>query len=195
MTYYSTDPNKLFLEPRYPANKEFEDPIEEAFLKGGIFVDMGCGDKKIHSAFIGVDPYIDCPEVNVKAYMWDTPFEDNSIDLLTCFSALEHVSKFNVQPTLKEFARILKPGGLAGIIVPNLIHAFLEWVEKQSNGYDMDMIFGTQEHEGEYHRTGFSVPLIIKYFANIPEFKLDNIWDVNGYAQWNYGIIARKLDK
>jgi len=192
MTYYSTDPKHLFLEPRNPVNKEFEDALEEVFLQDGIFVDMGCGCKKIHSAFIGVDPYIECPEVNVQAYMWDTPFEDSSIDLITCFSALEHVSKFHVNPTLKEFARILKPGAIMGIIVPNLIQALIEWGTKQTTGYELDMIFGTQEHEGEYHRTGFSVPIIVAYFANIPELELVNIWDINGYSQWNYGIVARK---
>ena len=193
--YYSNDPNKLFTSSRHLANKPFEDYIEDHFHKGGIFVDMGCGCNKIHGSFIGVDAYADCPEVNVKAYMWDTPFEDNSIDLITCFAALEHVSKFHVMPSLKEFARILKPGAIVGIIVPNLIQGMVEWIDKQSNGYDLDMIFGSQEHDGEYHKTGFSVPLLVKYFANVPELELVNIWDINGYSQWNYGIIARKLDK
>jgi predicted SAM-dependent methyltransferase len=190
--YYSTG-KKLFNKHKHPENKPFEDYLEAAFAKGGIFLDVGCGSKKLHPAFIGVDPYIECPEVNVQAYMWDTPFGDDSVDMVLCFSALEHVSKFHVLPTLKEFARIMKPGATLGIVVPNLMMAVIEWLDKQTTGYDLDMIFGSQEHEGEYHRTGFSVPMIVAYFANVPELKLLNIYDINGYSQWNYGILARKV--
>ena len=37
------------------------------------------------------------------------PFDDNTFDLITCFSALHHIA--NVSFVLKEIARVLKPGG------------------------------------------------------------------------------------
>lgn len=183
----------LFNKSASPLNKPFEDYIQAHYDRGGIFVDMGCGDNKIHPSFIGVDPHAESNSINVQAYMWDTPFEDNTVDLITCFMALEHVSKFQVPPTLQEFERILKPGGVLALIVPNLKYVLEEWISNPNNGWEMDMIFGTQLHEGEYHKTGFSVEIIEHYFTVVPSLKILNIYDINAYTQWSYGILARKL--
>jgi len=185
--------DRLFILTKDERNKQFEDFINHHFQKNGVMLDMGCGDKKLHPNFIGVDPYVETDKVNVKAYMWDTPFDDDSVDFLVCMAALEHVSKFKVDPTLREFARILKPGAAFAILVPNLEYALLTWLSNQNNGWEMDLIFGTQEHEGEYHRTGFSVDLIKDYFSTIPELEVLNIYDINAYTQLNFGIIGKKI--
>lgn len=182
----------MFLLRTHPANEPFIDFVEHFYNKGGLMVDMGCGDKKCHSSFLGIDPYSEHEDVNVKAFMWETPLDDDSVDLLVCFSALEHVSKFQVVPSLKEFERILKPGGALAIIVPNLMSAVSEWAMNPNNGWEMDLIFGSQEHEGEFHKTGFTVDIIKGYFTNVPKLQIVNIWDINGYSQWNYGIAAIK---
>jgi len=177
-------------------NLEFEKFINYFFKKNkdGLMVDMGCGDKKLHPKFIGVDPYVETDKVTVKALMWDTPFEDNSVDFLVCMAALEHISKFQVIPTLHEFARILKPGSAFAILVPNLEQVLIRWLNDPNVGWEMDMIFGSQEHEGEYHKTGFSVD-IIKWYFSFTELEILNIYDINAYYQMNFGIIGRKKDK
>lgn len=43
----------------------------------------------------------------------ETDLSDNSVDLVTCFQSFHW---FNPEPTLKEFARILKPGGKIALI-------------------------------------------------------------------------------
>lgn len=43
----------------------------------------------------------------------NTKLEDNSVDLVTCFQSFHW---FNLEPTLKEFARILKPGGKVALV-------------------------------------------------------------------------------
>ena len=173
-------------------NEQFNDFIDHYLQKGGTMLDIGCGDKKLHPNFIGVDPYVETDNVNVKAYMWDTPFEDNSVDFLVCMAALEHISKFLVLPTLREFERILKPGAAFAILVPNLEIALFMWLNNKNNGWEMDMIFGSQEHEGEYHKTGFTVDIIKEYFSFFPELELLNIYDINAYSQMNFGLIGRK---
>jgi predicted SAM-dependent methyltransferase len=176
-------------------NIAFEDFVNGAFNKGGVMVDIGCGKNKIHPSFIGIDPYVEDneEEILIKANMWETPFEDDSVDLIVCFSALEHISKYFVIPTLKEFSRILKSGGAFAIVVPNLYYIFKAFVENPNNGWEMDMIFGHQGTEGEYHKTGFTVDIIKWYFDYVPKLKILNIYDVNAYSQFNYGIIGKKL--
>ena len=46
----------------------------------------------------------------------NTQLQDNSVDLVTCFQAFHW---FNPEPTLKEFARILKPKGRLAIVWNN----------------------------------------------------------------------------
>jgi ubiquinone/menaquinone biosynthesis C-methylase UbiE len=46
----------------------------------------------------------------------DTKLPDNSVDLVTCFQAFHW---FNPEPTLKEFARILKPQGNLAVVWNN----------------------------------------------------------------------------
>ena len=46
------------------------------------------------------------------------PFEDNSFDLISCNHVLEHI--FNTESVVRELCRVLKPGGLAVISVPNI---------------------------------------------------------------------------
>lgn len=185
-------------------NIEYEDFVNRAFNKGGVMVDMGCGENKVHPSFIGVDPYVevgrsenwninaDEDKLLIKADMWETPFEDNSVDFIICMSALEHISKFFVVPTLSEWSRILKPGGTFAIVVPNLYYIFKAFVENPNNGWEMDMIFGHQRSEGQYHKTGFTADIIKWYFEYVPDLKILNIYDVNAYSQMNYGIVGIK---
>lgn len=193
------------LDTEIEGNKPFEDFVNSYFNRGGILVDIGCGNNKAHPNFIGVDKYIkkdtsdslvvyaDEDDQIINADMWDTPFEDNSVDFVLCLSALEHISKFFVVPTLREFSRILKPGGGFAIIVPNLFYIFKTFLENPTTDWEMDLIFGHQREEGQYHKTGFTVDIIKWYFGNVPDLKILNIYDVNAYTQYNYGIIGIKL--
>lgn len=45
------------------------------------------------------------------------PFEDNSFDLVVCLEGLKHFGFVNF--TLSEFSRILKPGGILVVTIPN----------------------------------------------------------------------------
>ncbi len=51
----------------------------------------------------------------VAADMMQMPFRDNSFDCVTCGYVLEHIP--DPQPGLTEFARVLKPGGVALLLV------------------------------------------------------------------------------
>ncbi len=48
------------------------------------------------------------------------PYEDNSFDAVTCCQALEHFTHSHL-PAVKEMHRILKPGGILEIDVPNAV--------------------------------------------------------------------------
>lgn len=100
---------------------------------------------------------------DIQAEMWDLPLEADSVSEIRSVHSLEHVSKFQVMPTLQEWYRVLIPGGLVTIEVPDLAWCVTKWLEHQTADWWMDIIFGNQAHDGEYHRTGFTPQLLTDY--------------------------------
>lgn len=182
-----------FFWSRHSENTEFEAEMQKLIFAGDIVLDVGCGGIKVHPRLLGVDAFAETPEVNVKAYMWDMPFNDNSVDGIFCMMALEHISKFQIMPTLAEFNRVLKPGAKFIILVPDLIWVLERFIKNPNVEYEMDMIFGIQTHDGEYHKTGFTPEIINLYFKEaIPNCKIETIYNVNAYNQMGLGVLAVK---
>lgn len=174
-------------------NKAFEDKVEEIIFSGDIVLDIGCGNQKAHPRLLGVDAYEDSPTVNVKAYMWDLPFADNTVDGIICFSALEHVSKYQVIPTLIEFERILTPGGKMVILVPDLEWVCRRFLEEPDVNWNMDLVFGDQTHDGQYHKTGFTENIFAMYFVEAcKKSKIIDFHRVDAYSQENLAFICQK---
>ncbi len=97
---------------------------------GGALLDVGCGNgaqtalfEKHFSQIVGVDVQTDPMKDPKITALWvgatgeHLPFDDESFDAITCFEVLEHV----VDPvqTVKEFHRLLRPGGQVVLSVPN----------------------------------------------------------------------------
>lgn len=137
-----------------------------------IKLDIGSGGKSSDSSFIGVDAF--APGADIKAFMWELPYEDNSVDVIFSSQALEHVSKFAVAPTLLEWKRVLKPGGKLQIQVPDLIWACMHWLAHPTTDWSMDVIYGIQLHEGEYHKTGFT-DLILRQYIEWAGFQIHKL--------------------
>jgi predicted SAM-dependent methyltransferase len=127
-----------------PENIPFEKEIVAILENGGTVLDVGCGKYKIHESCLGVDAYAENDFVNLKAFMWEMPFLDGTVDAIMAFHSLEHISKYQVLPTFHEFARVLKPGGKLLILVPDLKWALSAFLVNPTVDYEMDMIFGIQ---------------------------------------------------
>lgn len=89
---------------------------------GGVVLDVGCGDQPYRSWFGKVQRYIGIdvsPGERVDIVIepgsaW--PLPDASIDVVLCTQVLEHVE--DLEHTLSEIRRILRPGGKAVISYP-----------------------------------------------------------------------------
>ena len=80
-------------------------------------VDLGCGNNK-KEGFIGID-IAPLEHVDIVCNLGKTsiPLKSNSVDAIFSFHFLEHVE--NVSFIIEEIYRVLKPGGIAEIIVPH----------------------------------------------------------------------------
>lgn len=58
----------------------------------------------------------------------DLPFDNHSFDFVTCLEGLEHIE--NPQQAIREFARVLRPGGTVIVSIPNIlnIEERLKWL-------------------------------------------------------------------
>ncbi len=106
----------------YLANKPMENAMRafgKRFTSDQRILDIGCGFKPYQRFFtctyLGLDPL---PETkpDVVGNAWELPFPDNDFDGLILNQSLEHIAK--VQETIEEMKRVLKPGGIAIITVP-----------------------------------------------------------------------------
>lgn len=128
-----------------------------------ICLDIGCGlpiDYDLGD-WIRIDPYAE--GADVKAFADKLPYEDNSIQEIWSSHMLEHIGKLEVVPTLKEWFRVLKSGGKLTIRVPDLTWCCQWWIDHQTIGWDMDILFGNQTREGEFHKTGFNREIMMDY--------------------------------
>ena len=121
--------------------------------------------------------------------MWDLPFESESVDEIYCAHALEHVSIRQVQPTLNEWFRVLKPGGILTLQVPDLAWCMIQWLANPTTGFELMRIFGNQEHAGEYHKCGFTPQILAHQLAaaGFSVHKIETIWS---HAQQTLSVEA-----
>ena len=90
------------------------------------------------------------------------PFASGEFDVCYSGHSIEHVARGEVEPTIDEWIRVLKPDGELRLVVPNL-----EWaakkiiagdfgIEKGTNVCAYDVFYGQQLYDTDFHKTGFT---------------------------------------
>lgn len=129
-------------------------------------LDIGAG----HNPFKPEDPeweHLDArrmPHIehiaDIKAGM---PFESNEWDELRAYSILEHVEFRLVPNVLKEWYRVLKPGGKITIVVPYIDGILRGRGVKGTSDHDfMGYLGGDQDYPQNYHLSHFDRELLDK---------------------------------
>lgn len=117
--------------------------------------------------------------------MLDIPLPDNDVDAVYTSHTLEHVTLHDGIRALKEFARVLKPGGRAVVIVPNIgvLGELISSGDLYRTLYDSpggkvcaaDMLYGHQgliERDGQQkayrfqHRFGYTPETLARAFVD-----------------------------
>ena len=82
-----------------------------------IKINMGCGCKNFGKDWIYIDggnyDHLDSNDITKLEY------EDNTVDLIYASHVLEYFDINEVKPILREWRRVLKPGGILRVAVPN----------------------------------------------------------------------------
>ena len=121
-------------------------------------INIGCGWRNFGKGWIHIDggnyPHLDSHNIN------ELSFEDNTIDLIYASHVIEYFDREEVVNILKEWIRVLKPGGVLRLAVPNfkeIVNLYLK--EKYSLETFLGPLYGKMRM-GEkiiYHKTTYDV--------------------------------------
>lgn len=131
-----------------------------------LYLNLGCG-RDVRDDYVNIDLFSDDPRV-VGMDIRTLNLPDGCADGIIASDILEHFSHREVDAVLKEWARVLKPGGELVVRCPSLrlqAKAYLNGV------WDADvasyMIFGGQTNPGDYHCIGFDEQSMRKHLAQV----------------------------
>lgn len=89
----------------------------------------------------------------------DRDFPANSVDEIRTVQAFEHLSRVEAHKALDLWYKILKPGGIVHIDVPDfeeIARQLLAEKTEEDKEWHYRLLFGSQKNEGSFHKDGYS---------------------------------------
>lgn len=131
-------------------------------------VNLGCGTQHL-DGYLNVD--INEPADAIMDIR-KLSFNDNSVGEIYSSHVLEHFSEREMFIVLNEIHRVLKPGGVLSLDIPDLEFCVREWLNTSEDddrkwGFYLMRIFGNQFNEYEFHKTGFTETRIKRLLSSI----------------------------
>jgi len=99
-------------------------------------LNIGCGTT-FHPSWVNIDFEPSSPLVQQYDIRKGLPYADNVFDVGYCSHVLEHLKRVEADKVLKEIYRVLKPGGIVRLVVPDLekiTRAYLSALERVMAG-------------------------------------------------------------
>lgn len=91
------------------------------------YLNIGCGNK-FHEEWVNVDMASNSPHVIAANLLNGIPFADNQFDVVYHSQVLEHIPKKEAASFINECLRVLKPGGIIRVVVPDLENIIREYL-------------------------------------------------------------------
>ncbi len=127
---------------------------------------IGCGSKYI-PGFIHIDvrqlPHVDYVASAENLDM----FDDNSVDLIYSCHMLEHSPRNEVENVLKEWYRVLKPGGIVRIAVPDFEKIAEIYLKTKDLNSLLGLLVGRQDYLENTHYLVFDFKYLSDILTNI----------------------------
>lgn len=141
-------------------------------IGGGQFVRNNWRVLDFYSDWYDYDEIFIDFDVNLEELIqW--PIEDDTADLIFSAHTLEHLSNKAVQHTLREAARILKPGGAIRISVPDIELAIchykqenIEWYTEFRPNASPDKLYTTRNGQVEYMMEEYLLSVFATHLTN-----------------------------
>lgn len=142
---------------------------------------LGCGKRYI-PGFVHVD-LGDFPHIDFRRDIADlSVFGDDSVDVIYCSHSLEYFDRIQAESVLKEWFRVLKPGGTLRLAVPDFEALIQVYLKCKSLDPILGPLYGriviktTKDEKVVYHKTCFDFESLKKLlgkcgFVNVHRYK------------------------
>lgn len=90
------------------------------------YLNVGCGNK-YHKDWVNIDMVSYSPYVKKVNLIKGIPFPENSFEVVYHSQVLEHIPKDQATVFMRECYRVLKPGGILRVVVPDLENVINEY--------------------------------------------------------------------
>jgi predicted SAM-dependent methyltransferase len=138
-----------------------------------IKLEIGPGTKP-RPGFVHLDVR-ELPDVEIVSKAYAIPLPDGSVEEIWSVDCFEHLSFAEARLALKEWHRLLIPGGVVRFTCPDVYEwaKFLVQAEEsesgQGGGWAMDWImtafWGWQQHPADFHRSGWTPKTLTRAMA------------------------------
>ena len=114
---------------------------------------IGCGKRHI-PGWVHID-LIPHEHVDIIANADSLPFDDCSADVIYASHILEHFERHRVNNVLSEWRRVLKPGGVLRVCVPDFMETVKNYIKYKDLNVVLGQLVGGQKHSDDYHKNVF----------------------------------------
>ena len=149
------------LRPKRAVQRDIERAIRDLRAGATLGLHLGCGPDLI-PGLINCDAFH--PDADRKIGATDLgAFADGAVDYIETHHMIEHLSFAEAETAFREWARAIRPGGHVVITCPDFAAMVRKWVmgkTEQNWSHTIKMFYGSQEHEGMFHKSGYDGPQI-----------------------------------
>jgi SAM-dependent methyltransferase len=128
----------------------------------GLRLNMGSGvDYK--EGFLNIDLFDTSADAS-----WDIrklPLNNGSVAQIIAYDVIEHIANEDLVPMFKEWHRVLKNEGEVIITTPDMNSVCEEYLKDPENDWSFAPIYGNQDGEGQFHKSGFTPKRLFKLFG------------------------------
>lgn len=90
-------------------------------------------------------------------------FEDNSVDIIVAHHLVEHIAIHDLEAYVTEWRRVLKPGGILAVFVPNIRELDKAWLEGRIPTFihNVNTYGAYQGHVEDLHKWAYDEPELV----------------------------------
>jgi len=191
--------------------KALENIKQLPVVEPGVYLHMGCGPQVL-DGFINIDKYQEGEGI-LQVDMAHPPFQADLVSGIYSSHSLEHLPFREAKLALRNWNKVLKPGGKLYLAIPDLeeimrilldttvpSHIKWNWYVYTLFGYQVDPDKYANNPElnlpsdsGQYHTCGFTKETIQQYLVE-SGYAIEDIYNYDGWSTPSIFVVASKVE-